>query len=295
MRDRPGTLLVVILAAWGTVLLAVAIVVAAVRDDAELPPVDEMPDLSLEALKTIMAKDPDIYNAIGTASAERVSRYRTAQNDDSQLIPGTFVTSQGGGSFSAGVLELVTPPFCEGVRWSGTPDVFTINTPVPFKQLSPGAPADYRRDPVSPTQDCYSSNPPTSGRFAATENGVEVEPGVVINIPPAPGIYDPPVFFPRSAIPYILERAGVFVGYHCADADTACEEVVQRLADVVNQRIDDFDDRVVMARDTDLPVGEIGLAAWTRVLNLRYQDYNEDAAVDFISTHSCRFDPEGFC
>ena len=43
-------------------------------------------------------------------------------------------------------------------------------------------------------------------------------------------------------------------GYHCAESDTACEDVVQQLEDVVNQRIDEGD-RVVIARDTDLPTG----------------------------------------
>lgn len=70
---------------------------------------------------------------------------------------------------------------------------------------------------------------------------------------------------------------------------------MQRLEDVVNDRIDNFDDRVAMARDTDLPVGEIGLSSWTRVMDFTYQDYDEDAVVEFISAHSCRYDPEGFC
>jgi hypothetical protein len=50
-----------------------------------------------------------------------------------------------------------------------------------------------------------------------------------------------------------------------------------------------------MANDPDLPVGTIGLSSWTRVLNMKASDYDEDAVEDFIGTHSCRFDPEGFC
>jgi hypothetical protein len=64
---------------------------------------------------------------------------------------------------------------------------------------------------------------------------------------------------------------------------------------LANDRIDNHDDRVAMSKNLDLPVGTMAVASWTRVLNFAYADYDEDAVRDFISTHSCRFDPEGFC
>jgi hypothetical protein len=63
----------------------------------------------------------------------------------------------------------------------------------------------------------------------------------------------------------------------------------------VNARIDNHSDRVVMSINKDLPVGTVGLSSWTRTLNFAYADYSEQAVTDFIGTHSCRFDPEGFC
>jgi hypothetical protein len=50
-----------------------------------------------------------------------------------------------------------------------------------------------------------------------------------------------------------------------------------------------------MAHDSDLPIGEIGLASWTRVDTFAYGSYDDDRVVEFIDALSCRYDPEGFC
>jgi hypothetical protein len=143
--------------------------------------------------------------------------------------------------------------------------------------------------------DCFTTNPPSSGQHIGVVRNIDIGGGVLTNIPPDPNVYDPDIEIPRDGIPHILEHAGVFVGYNCEEGDQACQDVIDRLTDLVNERIDINDDRVVMAHDTDLPPGTIGLSGWTRVLNMRYQDYDEDAVRDFIGTHSCRFDPENFC
>jgi hypothetical protein len=149
--------------------------------------------------------------------------------------------------------------------------------------------------PVVPT-DCYTSNPPSSGRHLGSLANVDIGGGIIIpRFPPERRVFDPDVAIPRDGIPHILEHAGVFVAYNCAEDDQGCQDVVDQLTGLANDRIDNHGDRVVMARDTDLPVGTIGLAAWTRVMNMPYQDYDEDAISDFIGTHSCRFDPENFC
>jgi hypothetical protein len=205
-----------------------------------------------------------------------------AEIDHDPNLPGVFHQTQGRGHFPGGLAGHEMTPFCDGVLRSSGADSVSSRTP------AAAVPS------VIPT-DCYNSNPPSSGEHLGVQRNVDIGDGIVINIPPDPDVYPPEVEIPRDAIPHILEHAGVFVGYHCADGDTACEDVVQLVADIVNDRIDNHDNRVVMARDTDLPVGELGLAAWTRVLNLKYEDYDEDAIVDFIATHSCRFDPEGFC
>jgi hypothetical protein len=127
-------------------------------------------------------------------------------------------------------------------------------------------------------------------------SNVDLGNGVILpRIPPDRAVYDPDIDMPRDAIPHILEHAGVFVGWHCAQDDTACDDTVAQLTDLVNDRLDNHDDRVVMARNTDLPVGTIGISSWTRVMNFPHEEYNEDEVRDFIGTHSCRFDPEGFC
>jgi hypothetical protein len=248
-----------------------------------------------------------------------------AEQDASTDLPGVFVPSQGRGHFSGSYTPDRPPhPFCEGVESSGeaaaspqasatsgtsptaqatgadgTP--LATSTPGPTNtpggglttptQVAEGSP----QPTATPREDCYASNPPSSGRHLNVQRNADVGNGNLVNIPPDPDVYPSDVEIPRDAIPHILEHAGVFVGYNCAEGDQACQDVVDQLADVVNDRIDNHDDRVVMAADSDLPVGTIGLASWTRVMNVRYADFDKDAASDFIGTHSCRFDPEGFC
>jgi hypothetical protein len=127
------------------------------------------------------------------------------------------------------------------------------------------------------------------------QRNVDIGGGAVINIPPDPDVYPHDIEIPRDAIAHTLEHAGVFLGWNCEDGDQACMDVVTEIEDLVNDRIDNNDNRVVMSKSLDLPVGTMAVASWTRVLNFAYGDYDEDAVRDFIGTHSCRFDPEGFC
>ena len=119
--------------------------------------------------------------------------------------------------------------------------------------------------------------------------------GNLIKIPPDPDVYPSDIEIPRDAIPHIEEHAGVFVGYHCADGDDACQKMVNDLTDVINDRIDNHKNRVVMANDSDLPEGTIGMASWNRVEDFDYKDYTRDRVVTFVGTNSCRVDFEGFC
>jgi hypothetical protein len=126
------------------------------------------------------------------------------------------------------------------------------------------------------------------------ENGADIGNGNSINIPPDPDVYPPDIEIPRDAIPHLLEHAGIFIGYNCPDGDGDCQAVVDDLADLTNDRIDNNRDRVVLANDPELPEGTIGVAAWTRVMNFPYQEYDRGAVTEFIRAHSYRFDPEGF-
>jgi hypothetical protein len=206
------------------------------------------------------------------------------ERDEDPNLPGIFVPPQGrkhlGYTFSP---SRSPKPFCDGVASSDNPvgsaAVVDVPTPEPDVENS-----------------CYSSNPPSSGWHLASQANVDLGNGVILNrIPPDPDVYPRDVKIPREAIPHILEHAGVYVGYHCAEGDAECEEIVQQLEDIVNDRLDAHGDRVVMARDTDLPEDAIGLSSWTRVDVFQYRKLTEERVVDFIDTHSCRFDPEGFC
>lgn len=244
-----------------------------------------------------------------SGDGDNTPAWEKAEADDSPDLPGTFVPSQGRGHFNYTFsLERTPRPFCPGVRASDPASVLSesgtpapTNTPAPTSPAGAGGTPGAMGSPVAasteaPRTDCYASNPPTSGEHLGVQRNVDVTGnGTFMNIPADPDVYPDDVVTPREAVAHILEHAGVFVGWNCADGDTACMDVVDELKDLVNDRIDNHDNRVVMARDPDLPVGEIGLAAWTRVLNVTYQDFDKDEAERFIGTYSCRFDPEGFC
>jgi hypothetical protein len=245
------------------------------------------------------------------------SKPEREEANSSSDLPGVYVQSQGRGHFSyAFSLDRTPTPYCEGVEKSEgadpaiaavtgpavstaaavTPTVQATTAAATSTSAATGAASDGTPD-ATPTvpSNCYNSNPPSSGRHLNVQRNVDVGNGARINIPPDPDVYPPDVVIPREAIAHGLEHAGVFIGYNCAEGDTACEDVVKQLEDVVNDRIDNHNDRAAMARDPDLPVGKIGLAAWTRVDLFPYADFTKARASDFIGTHSCRFDPENIC
>ncbi len=247
-----------------------------------------------------------------------------ARLDRSTSIPGLYVEDQGRGHFTGGLNGHVTQPFCDGVEQSdlakqrsgqafgtlSTPGAnSTGTTTAPTATSTPLASptsgsgtaqssgtADANATPTVPTG-CHLSNPPSSGQHLNVQHNVDVGNGVLVNIPPDPDVYPDDVEIPRDGIAHIEEHAGVFIGWNCADGDQACTGVVDQLKSVVNDRIDNHSDRAVMAHDLDLPLGTIGLASWTRVLDFATTDWdaNKSKASDFIGTNSCRFDPEGFC
>jgi hypothetical protein len=257
------------------------------------------------------------YLIIQANSDESTGGAAEAAADQSADLPGTWAPDQGRAHFPFRFsLEREPTPFCDGVPESEeaaasstpagdeTPAASPVATETPdLTAAAPhGSPSPQGSPAASGTgtpvpDDCFLTNPPTSGQHLNVERNVDVTgTGVIINIPPDPDVYPPDVVVPRDSIPHILEHSGVFVGYNCAEGDVDCQSVVEDLERLVNDRIDNHDNRVVMARDPDLPVGEIGLAAWQRWDRFPYTEYDEGRASDFIGTHSCRVKWEpGFC
>lgn len=193
--------------------------------------------------------------AVPTPSAAQNASLR-AEADDSTKLPGRFVPTQGR-------KHTTTYPLDKRIEFC--PEHIT-------------------------SEDCYASNPPTSGRHIPVQKNVVLPGGHRINIPSDPGVYD--FAIPREAIPHIEEHAGVYVGYSCATK--ACAKTIERLKDLVTQEIS-LGARVVMSPDDDLDSDTIGMAAWTRVDTFTASDYTDDRVRTFIKAHSCRFDPEAFC
>ncbi len=249
-------------------------------------------------------------------NSTELSADQKAERDDSPDLPGVFFPSQGRTHFEGGLIGHVTVPFCEGVEASEladersgvpfgeTPSSETqtaTNTPTSTSTPSPSPTTAAGTTPSPPNTTptvqtgCHASNPPTSGNHLGVQRGVDIGNGAIINIPPDPDVYPHDVEIPRDAIAHSLEHAGVYIGWNCAEGDQACLDVVQEAEDLANSRIDNNDNRVIMSINLDMPVGTIAVASWTRLLSVPYTEYDENAFTDFISTHSCRFDPEGFC
>lgn len=197
------------------------------------------------------ARLPGPGNAPGLTDAR--IRAQEAELDESDALPGRFVSHQGRSHVDPGQRVEFCPP----------------------GQVS---------------DDCYASNPPTSGLHLPVDRNVVLPSGDVVNIPPDPGIYDFEV--PRESIPHLQEHAGVFVAYRCVSA--GCRDVLERLEALVAQELA-LGARVVMAPSGDLEDDTIALASWTRVDAFDATDYTDERVRAFIKAHSCRFDPEGFC
>lgn len=235
-----------------------------------------------------------VYLIIQSSSqATGISAAEKAALDDSPDIPGTFVPSQGTKHLSYGWTPSHTPvPYCEGVAWSGATATPTDATPTAtataVSATTPEATATVRTD-------CYASNPPSSGLMTGMDPRSEVVPGVLMNLPPDPDVYPRDVDIPREAIVHSLEHSALFVGYNCATEDQACWDVVTQLERIGNDRIDNNDNRVVVGRFSDLPVGQIGLSSWTRFDRFPYTEFTKERVVRFISKNACRVDLENFC
>jgi hypothetical protein len=256
-------------------------------------------------------------NGGGTSGAQ------AAAEDQSSSIPGTFVPDQGRNhlAFTFSEASQRPPiPFCPGVKWSGAPDGQPSGTPASGSATPGAAPSSTPQPSSSPAPassgtaasgsptgsantavatptvptNCRLANPPTSGPHYNVQNNVSIK-GYSIRIPPDPNVYPDDMDIPRDAIPHILEHAGVFVGWNCAQDDSACTDAVNQVKDVVNNRIDVHHDRVVMSHDGDLVPGTIGMSSWNRVLDMPTSEFDKGRVQDFISTNSCRVDFEGFC
>ncbi len=195
-------------------------------------------------------------NAPGAVDSPGVAA-QAAESDENPDLPGLFVATQGRSHLDS---------------------AYPLDEPVPFC------------DGVSVTENCYFSNPPTSGPHLGVQRNATLPNGQLINIPPDPGVYDFEI--PRESIPHLQEHAGVFLGYHCTT--TECEEAIASITEIVTEELA-RGARVVMAPSTDFYPNTIALASWTRVDTFLPADFTEDRVRRFIETHSCRFDPEGFC
>lgn len=211
-----------------------------------------------EALAAFAVSDPSLLPLGNAPGIDDRSEADIAEDDASAALPGRFVPAQGRSHTAAWPLRgNQRVPYCPVGRYNN---------------------------------ECYASNPPTSGLHVPVERAARLSAGVVTQLPPDPGIYD--FDLPREAVPHLQEHAGVFVGYNC-ESD-ACRAAVRDLEAVVLQELS-LGARVVMAPFSDLAPDTIAAASWTRYDVVVAAGWDPERFRTFIKAHSCRFDPEGFC
>lgn len=156
------------------------------------------------------------------------------ETDDSPDLPGQFIPTQGRAHLAPGLVY----PVCSA-------DV---------------------------VDDCYASNPPTSGPHSSTS--VEW------------GIYSEPQ--PREKLIHNMEHGGVIVWYNCDD----CEEVIADLTDILAD-YHSSDPHRLMTPYPDMEEDTIAITSWTRIDKFRVEDYTPERVKRFIDAHEGRFNPEG--
>lgn len=208
----------------------------------------------------VQGEDAVRFGQVGELSdSQRTGDLRNAADeaelDDSDDLPGRFVPSQG---------RMHT-------------DTFPLADRVPFCT-------------GDASEDCYASNPPTSGLHLPVTRDADLGGGNVVTLPPDPGVYEFEI--PREAIPHLQEHAGLFLGYRCGGP--TCDAIIERTRALVEEEIS-LGARVVMAPSSDLAEDTMALASWTRIDTFSLEEFDEARVREFIKAHSCRFDPEGFC
>jgi hypothetical protein len=159
-----------------------------------------------------------------------------AADDDSPDLPGQFFPSQGNDHLNANTIY----PICN--------------------------------DEI--TENCYASNPPTSGPH---------DP-----VPVQWGVYDQPQ--PKERLIHNMEHAGIVIWYNCTD----CDKVVSELQDIVLKDLQDGKLRV-MSPYPDMEPNTIALTAWTRLDKFSVDEFDPDRVRRFFDAHDCRYDLENFC
>ena len=124
------------------------------------------------------------------------------------------------------------------------------------------------------TENCYTSNPPTSG----SHDPVAVQWG----------IYDEPQR--KEQLLHNMEHAGVVVWYNC----TGCEDVISELKDIVLGYLEDGR-LLVMTPYPEMEPDTIALTGWSRLDKFGVDEFDEGRVRRFIEAHECRFDPESIC
>ena len=84
-----------------------------------------------------------------------------------------------------------------------------------------------------------------------------------------------------------MEHTGIVVWYNTTD-----QEILDDLRDFAEDNSRLF---LVVSAFPEMEEETIAITAWWRRLIMSVDDYDRDKLKDFLNTHECRFDPEGFC
>jgi hypothetical protein len=119
---------------------------------------------------------------------------------------------------------------------------------------------------------CYHSNPPTSGPHSNNFATNRVHEDSV----------------PKEALVHSMEHSAVIIWYNTND-----QQVIRTLTAITNGALNGRK-FVVMSRYDGMEANTIALTSWTRLDKFSVSQFNDQRVLDFINTHSRRFNPEGF-
>ena len=101
------------------------------------------------------------------------------------------------------------------------------------------------------------------------------------------GFYGQGFVWDAESLVHNMEHTGVIVWYNTTD-----QEILDDLRDFAEDNSRLF---IVVTPFPEMAEETVAITAWSRRLIMSVDDYDRDNLQDFLDTHECRFDPEGFC
>ena len=131
-----------------------------------------------------------------------------------------------------------------------------------------------------------NSNPPAGGpMWGSGRCSTDIDSSTA-NCGPVPeGFYTEP--WDAESLNHNMEHAGIVVWYNTTD-----QAVLDDLRDFAEDNRTRF---LVVTPFPEMEEETVAITGWSRIDKFPVSEYGTERLEDFLDTHECRFDPEGFC